>query len=66
MEDVMTEEQARDAIIANGYKITARSGRVTAEEGSGRAEWRYQRWTGVNYLDLAQTYKLHERPAKHK
>lgn len=61
----MTETEAKETILANGYKIVSeRLKLVTVSEPSRSSG--IKSWTGVNFLDLAQTFKLHERQANRR
>jgi hypothetical protein len=58
----MTEAEARAAIIANGYVVTLERERLVlvwewSSSGGGR------QWVGVNFLDLAQSFRLDRRAA---
>ena len=62
----MTEAEARAAIVANGYVVMSERERSVivwepARVGGGR------QWAGVNFLDLAQSFRLDRMVAnKHK
>ena len=57
----MTEQEARNAIEAQGYRvISTYPRRVTVSKGSGSSE---RTFSGVSFRDLCQSFHLHERPA---
>lgn len=60
----MTEQEAREAILRQGYRITGEweTSVTVMHPGTGRNACRT--WTGANFLDLVQTFKLHERPTR--
>ena len=54
----MTEQEAKEAILSNGYKLLT-EGHNHVDVADGRGSFR-----GVNWLDLAQHFKLHEKKAR--
>lgn len=60
---MLTEAEAKTAITANGYRVVQEAERaVTVSEPGRGSQARF--WHGVNFLDLAQSFRLHQRPAK--
>lgn len=60
----MTNDEAREAIVANGYQITRELPRfVSVRERPKKRNVAARYWSGVNFLDLAQSFKLHQRKA---
>lgn len=62
---MMTEAEARAAIVANGYLVRLERERsVIVWEAAGVSGGRH--WSGVNFLDLVQSFRLDRMPANKK
>jgi hypothetical protein len=62
----MSEKEAREAIINNGYEIVHVSDRLVKVQEKGRRRGPVKTFEGVSFLDIARTFGLHKRPAKQR